>query len=128
MPSYKADDFIRVMPQTGGVISVIAKRVGCSWHTAKKYIEEFPTVKKAYEAEKRAVDDKAVSNVFKAISDGDLETSKWWLRMKMPDEFKPKSSHEVDVDGVMEIELAWGDDSPLVGEDEDGNGDEEPSE
>ena len=80
------------MPGTGGIISTIAERVGCAWHTAKKYIETHPTVKQAYENEKRKVDDKAVSNVYGAIAKGDLDTSKWWIRMKMGEEF-----HETDM-------------------------------
>ena len=86
---YKVSEFIKEIPGTGGVISVIAARVGCAWNTAKKYIEEHPTVQQAYQNEKHAVDDKAVSNIFADISKGSIETSKWWVRMKMGDEFAP---------------------------------------
>ena len=91
---YKANQFIDIMPGTGGIISTIAERVGCAWHTAKKYIEDHTTVKQAYENEKRKVDDKAVSNVFGAIAQGDLDTSKWWIRMKLGDEFH-KTDHQI---------------------------------
>ena len=94
---FKASEFIKVIPGTGGVISVIADRVGCHWHTAKRYITEYPTVNQAYENEKHKVDDKAVSNIFNAISKNDLETSKWWVRMKMGDEFHPTDKQLVEV-------------------------------
>jgi hypothetical protein len=84
---YSAQAFINAIPGTGGIISTIAERVGCAWHTAKKYIDEYPTVKQAYMNEKRKVDDKAVSNVFKAIAKGDISTSMWWIKMKLGDEF-----------------------------------------
>jgi len=94
---FLAGDFIKVIPGTGGVISVIAERIGCAWHTAKKYVTEYPTVKQAYENEKHKVDDKAVSNIYLAIGNGDLETSKWWVRMKMGDEFHPTDKQLVEV-------------------------------
>ena len=95
---FTARQFILAIPGTGGVISIIAERVGCAWHTAKKYITEYPTVTQAYENEKHKVDDKAMSNIYKSITtDGNLETSKWWVRMKMGDEFHPTDKHEVEV-------------------------------
>jgi hypothetical protein len=86
---YNAQVFIDAIPGTGGIISTIATRVGCAWHTAKKYIIEYPTIQQAYQNEKHQVDDKAVSNIYHAIGKGDLETSKWWVRMKLGDEFAP---------------------------------------
>ena len=87
---YTAQQFIEAIPGTGGIISTIAARVGCNWHTAKKYIQ-MPTVNQAYENEKHKVDDKALSNVMGAIQSGDLSVSMWWLRVKMADEFTPRS-------------------------------------
>ena len=45
---YKAKEFIDAIAGTGGIITTIANRVGCSWHTAKKYIDTYPTVTVAY--------------------------------------------------------------------------------
>ena len=88
---FTAKKFIDAIPGTGGIISTIAKKVGCQWHTAKKYIETKPTVKLAYENEKHRVDDAAISNIFKSIiEDKDLGTSKWWASMKLGDEFHSK--------------------------------------
>ena len=59
MPTYKAQQFIDAIPGTGGVISLLAHNVGCKWHTAKKYIDAHPTIKRAWEAECNKVTDKA---------------------------------------------------------------------
>lgn len=48
---FTAKDFIEAIPGTGGIVSTIAKAVGCEWHTAKKYIDNYPTVKQAYDDE-----------------------------------------------------------------------------
>ena len=91
---FKTQQFIDVIPGTGGIISTIAERVGCAWHTAKKYIENHSTVRQAYDNEKHRIDDKAVSNIYKAIADGDLGTSKWWASMKLGKDFHT-TEHQV---------------------------------
>ena len=94
MASYKAQQFIDAIPGTGGIISALADRVGCAWHTAKKYVTEYATVAKAWEAERNKITDRARHNILKAIQDGDLQISKWWLQV-MDDEFVPRDKHEV---------------------------------
>lgn len=84
---YKAIEFIEAIPGTGGIIATIADRVGCDWHTAKKYIEEYTTVQQAYQDECERVSDLATSTVLKAIRDGDVPTAKWWLSKKRKGEF-----------------------------------------
>lgn len=84
---YTTKQFVSAIPGTGGVIASIAKRVGCDWETAKKYVEKYPTIKQAYENEKNAIDDMAESVVLRSIKDGDVATAKWWLVKKRKTEF-----------------------------------------
>lgn len=89
-------------------MSAIAQAVGCDWHTARKYIDEHPTVKQAWENERNKITDKARHNIVKAIHDGDLQLSKWWLQV-MDDEFVPRQRNELTgVDGGPII-IDWGD-------------------
>lgn len=93
--TYKAKDFIKAIPGTGGVITSIAMKIGCDWHTVRKYIDEYPTVQAVYQAERHKVTDKAKNNIIEAIvNDKDLATSKWWVTL-MDDEFMPKSRQEI---------------------------------
>jgi 5'-3' exonuclease len=97
--SYTAKQFIKAMAGTGGVISAIADNVGCSWHTAKKYIEEYSTVNEAWIEERNRITDKARNNIIKAIERNDLQMSKWWLQV-MDEEFVPREKREVSgIDG-----------------------------
>lgn len=84
---YKAADFIRAIPGSGGIISTIARRVGCDWHTVRRYIDEFSTVAQAYEDECEAVSDLAESKLIESIRGGDLASAKWWLSRKRRSEF-----------------------------------------
>jgi hypothetical protein len=84
---YKAQDFVDAIPGTGGIVATIAKRVGCDWHTAKKYIDEYATVQQAYQDECEEVNDMVVSTILKAIKDGDTASAKWWASRKRKAEF-----------------------------------------
>ncbi len=79
--------FIEAIPDSGGIISTIAKRVGCDWQTAKKYVTKYPMIRTAYENECNRIDDMVVSTVLSAIEDGDIATAKWWLAKKRRAEF-----------------------------------------
>lgn len=86
---FTAQQFIEAIPGTGGIIVTIARRVGCDWHTAKKYIEQFPTIRQAYEDECASIDDMAETKVIQAIKDGDAGMAKWWLEKRRRDKFGP---------------------------------------
>ena len=88
---YSAAEFIDAIPGTGGIIATIAKRVGCTWHTAKKYIDEYATVQQAYQDECETVNDLAESVIIKSIRDGDTATAKWWVSRKRKEVFSERS-------------------------------------
>lgn len=93
--NYTAKQFIDAIPGTGGIVSSLAEKVDCDWHTAKKFITDFPTVNKAWQNERNKITDKAEHNIIKSIQDNDLQMSKWWLQV-MRDEFTTKSKHKVE--------------------------------
>lgn len=93
---FTAKQFTDAIPGTGGIIAAIAKRVGCDWHTAKKYIDTLPTVKQAYDDECSSIDDMAESTVIRAIKDGDVGAAKWWLEKRRRDRF----ANTVEVTGA----------------------------
>ena len=68
-------------------MSAIARKVGCEWNTAKKYIDNYPTVRAAYDAECEAMLDLAESAVLRNIKlaaqgEGDTQDAKWYLTKK----------------------------------------------
>ena len=76
---FKAEDFIRAIPGSAGIITSIAHRVDCTWHTAKKYCTEYPTVKRVYDAEKEGILDLAELELIKKVKGGDLGAIKYLL-------------------------------------------------
>jgi hypothetical protein len=91
-PLYTATQFIKAIEGSGGIVSTIAARVNCTWTTAKKYIDTYPTVNSAYEEEIERVIDlaegvliKNIQNAAKQAQAGhDVDTAdvKWFLSRK----------------------------------------------
>jgi hypothetical protein len=79
---YTTQDFIDAIPGTGGIVSAIARKVGCDWATANKWVNEYPTVKRVYDAECESMLDLAESVILKNIKDGDTADAKWYLTKK----------------------------------------------
>jgi hypothetical protein len=48
---YNAGQFIEAIKGSGGIVSTVAKRVGCDWSTARRFINTYPTVKAVYDDE-----------------------------------------------------------------------------
>ena len=110
MSKYTAAQFIDAIENSGGIISAIADAVGCSWNTAKKYIEEYPTVNAAWQNERHRITDKARHNIIKAITGGDIQMSKWWLQV-MDEEFVPRQRNEITGAAGASISIKWPEDS-----------------
>ena len=80
---YKAQQFIDAIEGSAGIVSTIAKRVGCDWHTARKYIDEYATIKQAYDDECERTLDAAESVILgDIVKEKDVQTAKWYLSMK----------------------------------------------
>lgn len=104
---YTAKQFINAIPGSGGIIATIAKRVGCDWHTAKKYITQYATVKQAYEDECEEINDMVVSVILKSIKEGNTQDAKWWASRKRKAEFG--DSIDVTSGGQPIYRVSWDD-------------------
>lgn len=110
MSKYTAQHFIEAIPGTGGIVSAIARKVGCDWNTANKWINDAPTVKRAYDAECEAMLDLAESTVLKNIKDGDTADAKWYLTKKGKRRGYGDSMELLGENGSpLVIRLTWGD-------------------
>ena len=92
---YTAKQFIEAIKGSGGIISTVATRMNCEWRTAKKYIENSPSVQSAYQDELEKVNDMAVGVLMKSMHDGDVASAKWWLARKRKDEFGDSATVEL---------------------------------
>lgn len=79
---YNAQIFIDAIVDSGGIISTIARRVGCKWFTAKRWITEDPDVNQAYQDEKESMLDLAEGVIKAGIESGDSSDARWFLTKK----------------------------------------------
>ena len=82
MRDFSSDQIFEAVKNSGGIISQIAKKLNCDWHTAKTAIESTAEQRRAFDTETQAVLDMAESQIIKASKDGDIATCKWYLLTK----------------------------------------------
>ncbi len=107
--TYRAQDFIAAIPKSGGIISTIAKRVGCDWNTAKKWCTEKPTVRQAYEDECESLLDMAEGVILKSIQGGDSADAKWYLTRKGKGRGYAERQEITGADGGALVVVNWDD-------------------
>ena len=73
---------LEAIKDSTAIITIIAKRLNCDWHTAKKYIELFDSCKQALLDENEKTLDMAESVVYKSIQTGNTQDAKWLLGTK----------------------------------------------
>jgi len=79
---YTARQFIDAILRTGGIIGAIAKNVGCTWHTAKKYCTQYPSVARVYQDECESILDMAEVELIQQIRNGEQWAVKYILSTK----------------------------------------------
>ena len=104
-PQYTAQQFIDAIADSAGIISTISRRVGCAWHTAQKYILNYPTIKAVYDDECEKVLDLAETVVLQSLKDKDTQMAKWYLSVKGRERGYQKSEHiDLDATGKLMVE------------------------
>lgn len=79
---FSAEQVVSAIEGTGGIISSVAKRLGCSWATAEKFIKKFDESKEAYNNEKEKLLDLAENTMIAAMQEGNLDAAKYYLGKK----------------------------------------------
>lgn len=107
MKDFKKEDVEKAILKSGGIISTIAKRLNCEWHTAKKYIKEFELIQQ-YENENENIGDLAESMLIKNIQSGDNTSIIFYLKTKCKNRGyieKTQTEHSGEIKGLI---VKWG--------------------
>jgi hypothetical protein len=67
---YKIADVIKAIEDTKGLLTMAARRLGCSTETIRTYAKKFPTVQEAIDTERARMTDIAELALYKQIQDG----------------------------------------------------------
>lgn len=64
---------------SGGIMSTVAKRLGCEWHTAEAQVKRWPEALMAMQDEREAILDMSEATIFSAVKNGDVGAARWIL-------------------------------------------------
>ena len=73
---------LQAIPDSGGIMTIIAGRLGVAWHTAQRAIESYPETQQAYQDEQERILDLAESKLYDSIQRGESQDVKWYLSKK----------------------------------------------
>ena len=82
MKKYDIATIKKAIKGSAGLYTKISSKLGCSWHTAKKYVESFEETKELYDNESEAILDLAESKLIENISDNDNTAIIFYLKTK----------------------------------------------
>ena len=80
--SYTQETVLKAITGSGSIISTIAKRLGCGWMTARKYINKWEATRQAMIDEQETILDMAESKLYESIQGGNTQDAKWLLSTK----------------------------------------------
>lgn len=67
---YSEEVMLRAISDSAGIVQVVADRLRCTWNTARKYINKYPSCVQAMQDEREAVIDLAESKLVEKLSMG----------------------------------------------------------
>lgn len=82
---YTEQEVLAAIPDSYGIVSRVGENLGCTWGTARKYIDMYPSAIDMFRQEKERIKDLCEIKVIKAINLDDIQTAKWYLGMQAKD-------------------------------------------
>ena len=82
------EQLLKAIEGSQGLVTKIQKKLEAArgekicWDTVDKLVHKYPETEAAVKAEKEAMLDLAENNIFRDMANGDVGTSKWYLKMK----------------------------------------------
>lgn len=102
---YTRDAVLEAIHGSGGIVSNIARRLGCDWHTAKTYVEQWTQTASAFMAEKETIKDLSENQLVEAIRAGDPWAIKFHLTTQAKDRGYSERREITGADGeALEVE------------------------
>lgn len=79
---YTKETVLAAIKNSLGIYTNIAKNLGCTQHTAERWVAKWEETRLAYTEETNTILDLAETKIISAINNGDIATCKWYLTMK----------------------------------------------
>ena len=80
--NFSKKEVLKAVGGSAGIMSTVARRLSCDWHTAARYCNKWKETKIALADESEKVLDLAEAKLYEAIDSGDVQSAKWLLSTK----------------------------------------------
>jgi hypothetical protein len=70
---YTVEQMVEAIKGSGGLVSVIAQRLGCGRATVYRYVSRYQSVREALDSERAVLLDRAESELFRLIGEGNVQ-------------------------------------------------------
>jgi len=82
MHGFTEEQILEAIKDSYGIISNIAKKLGCGWHAAKSYVEKYESCVQALKAEEETGIDNAENKMYDLINSADPQMIRYFLSTK----------------------------------------------
>lgn len=106
---YTREQVLEAIAGSYGNVLTVARRLGCTWATARKYIDRWKETREALAQERMVLLDAAECVIYQAIEQNDAQTAKWVLS-RLGKDRGWGNSYDVR-QGDVHIILRWEDDA-----------------
>ena len=101
--TFQKSDVQKAIENSGGIISKIATRLRCDWHTADKYIKAFG-LSDVVSAEKESLKDLAESKLIENIEDNDNTAIIFYLKTQAKDRgYVERNEIDANIEGTITV-------------------------
>jgi NAD(P)H-nitrite reductase large subunit len=121
------EQLLKAIEGSQGLVTKIQKKLEAArgekicWDTVNKLINKYEETQAAVKAEKEAMLDLAENNIFRDMANGDVGTSKWYLKMKGKERgYEEVPTIQVTNDDPLKIDISG---EPMSAEDLAGSAD-----
>lgn len=80
---HTAEKVIEAIQGSSGIKIVIARRLGLHRNSVENYLKRYASAREAYDNEVETVGDVAESVIITAIKNSDVDTAKWYAKVKL---------------------------------------------
>jgi transposase-like protein len=102
-------DVFTAIQDSGAVMSTIARRLSCDWHTAKRWCLKWEDTAQALEDETEKILDMAESKLYQSINEGNTQDAKWLLSTKGKRRGFTERTEITGAEGAdLSIKVQWG--------------------
>jgi hypothetical protein len=76
---YPKSKTLSAIKGSGGIMSTVAKRLDCDWHTAEAQVKRWPEALLAMQDEREGILDMSEATIFSAVKNGDVGAARYIL-------------------------------------------------